>query len=396
MSSIRTLSESAGYSYLLFLSRVRVHTAVNYSIIVMLLGVLLSIYYTFLYSLPIRNNSWVGWFWECFFFEYKNGILGALLLLPALYAFIMLNRQFAFLFLVVIIVTLLPYIITLAYKPEMVLKSLSLIAIPPVLLLSIEMKLVADSREKTAREESEKQRMEIVRQRLRAQEEERRRISQELHDSVAQSLLAIAATACDLAENDALDASARAGLDAVHRNSLEAVDEIRMICQALRPSLLDTFGLVPAIRGLVSKIREETDLRVQLTVYGQVYELPPEESLAVFRVVQESLSNVTRHADAQLLLVAFKFYETQLTIEITDDGKGFDTGSNVSAFALRGKLGLLGMCERARAIGGEIHVESRIGVGTTVVIVVNRRSTIDSANVFYREPDHDSSITLFG
>ncbi|MBN1629552.1 MAG: hypothetical protein JW990_07310, partial [Thermoleophilia bacterium] len=192
-----------------------------------------------------------------------------------------------------------PYILEFAHSTLAIITSYSFIVLPPVLLMAGEIKLISDARERLAKEEKKRERGKIIRQLLRAQEEERKRISQELHDGVAQTLLVTATLAHNLLQNDAMaDKGMRSDLEMVKSNSLGLVAEIRAICQNLRPNILDNLGLVSAIKWLVDGVREQTGANVELVLRGAVREVSAEESLAVFRLVQEALRNVTKHAQA--------------------------------------------------------------------------------------------------
>jgi two-component system sensor histidine kinase DegS len=335
---------------------------------------LLVIYYEHLYSLPLSLNSSWAWFWDAFLFEFKHDCLGLLLLFPLLYAMVTLGWKKGLVVTAIALVAILPYILDLSRRWLTTITSVMVVVVPPVIVATAEIKRISDARERRAREEKKRERVEVLRQVLRAQEGERKRIAQELHDGVAQTLLVTATLAHNLLESTAAaERSLKTDLETVKENSLALVTEVRAICGGLRPSILDNLGLVSAIKWLADNTRQETGADVDLELAGQVYELGPEESLAVFRVVQEALKNVAKHAQASSVRVALRFHETALNVEIADNGRGFEVVDNVSRFAVTGRLGLLGISERMEAIGGRLSVESAEGLGTIVRISFGRK-----------------------
>ena len=217
-------------------------------------------------------------------------------------------------------------------------------------------------------EDRERLRQHLLRQLISAQEDERKRIARELHDETSQSLAALG-IGVDLART----ASAHAdGAETVRR--LEDVRSIvdrmhqelhRMIVN-LRPSVLDDLGLAAAIRWFAERHLTAAGVAVRCEFSGLDTRLPPEIETATFRTVQEALVNVTRHAAAETVLIQAALADGQLTIEIEDDGSGFDEGSVVrSPDSMRG-IGLLGMRERIEILGGDMVIESSAGSGTRV------------------------------
>ena len=204
------------------------------------------------------------------------------------------------------------------------------------------------------------------------QEEERRHIAQELHDGPLQALIHLCR------QIDALDAGPAGsgtadlrdgGMLASMRSSVEdTVAELRSIARGLRPSVLDDLGLVASINQVLTEATERQGFQSSFTVDGTVARLPPTVELAVFRITQEAVTNAERHARAHRVDVTLQFGDGWLDLSVTDDGAGFDPlsefwGDNQS-------LGLPGMSERARIIGGRLTVTSQAGGGTTVHVHV--------------------------
>jgi two-component system sensor histidine kinase DegS len=184
----------------------------------------------------------------------------------------------------------------------------------------------------------------------RAQEEERFRLSRELHDETVQELV-VAKTAL---EDVSGTPGQRARLELVDAALQRCIDGIRRFCRALRPSVLDDLGLVPALDWLLSDLGGRTGIQMALEVSGDRLRLTPEQELVIFRVAQQALQNVERHALASRVDVRLAYASGRLCLEVVDDGHGFDP-----AQVRQGSLGLAGMQERASLIGAEFDVSSR-------------------------------------
>jgi signal transduction histidine kinase len=207
-----------------------------------------------------------------------------------------------------------------------------------------------------------------ARQITRAQENERKRIAREAHDETAQILVALSRRLDALMASPELPHVAlKKRLAGVRELTTDALQSVRRFSQDLRPPVLDDLGFVAAIRGLTRNL-EEAGVETELRVSGSPYRLSAEEELVLFRIAQESLNNVRRHADASRadVLVAFNHDSVQMVVE--DDGRGFDAPSKFVDLVASGKLGLIGMHERARILGGTLRIESEPGEGTRVMV----------------------------
>jgi signal transduction histidine kinase len=203
-----------------------------------------------------------------------------------------------------------------------------------------------------------------VRRVVQAQELERQRLAHELHDETGQALTSILLGLKPLEEALA-DHPARAALAQLREQVVSALQNVRRLAVELRPSVLDDFGLVPALERLIDTFAEQSDMRVDFhSALGET-RLPSEVETTLYRVVQESLTNIVKHAHAQSVSVSVSRRESTVAAVIEDDGAGFDQR------AVPGEgVGLLGMRERLSFVDGRLEIESRPGAGTTIVAEV--------------------------
>jgi signal transduction histidine kinase len=205
---------------------------------------------------------------------------------------------------------------------------------------------------------------ESVRRVVQAQELERRRLAHELHDETGQALTSILLGLKPLEEALA-DHPARAALGELREQVVSALQDVRRLAVELRPAVLDDFGLVPALERLIDAFAEQSDIRVDFHSALGERRLPSDVETALYRVVQESLTNIVKHANARSISVSIVRRESGVAAVIEDDGAGFDQRT-VRAEC----IGLLGMRERLALLDGRLEVESRPGAGTTVVAEV--------------------------
>lgn len=200
---------------------------------------------------------------------------------------------------------------------------------------------------------------------LGIQEEERRHLAQELHDEMGQSISAIKAIAFTIAERNKDDVLSRDGAQRIGVISNNVRDHIRSMMQRLRPSVLDELGLVTALEYMVDEWnRDHGNLFCSLRSSGSLYNLDSDQQIHLYRIVQEALTNVAAHAAASRVDVTLDAGE-QLTLSIRDDGKGFDP-----ATVARG-MGLSGMQERVKALGGQWQIQTAPGAGVTLKITMD-------------------------
>jgi PAS domain S-box-containing protein len=201
---------------------------------------------------------------------------------------------------------------------------------------------------------------------IKAQEEERARIAQELHDEPLQELIRL----CH--QLDRMDGVA---VPDIRRTAEGVVDQLRRLASGLRPPALEELGLPATLRRLTRDLEALLPgLAVSLEVTGEVRRLDPAVELNLFRIAQEALRNVERHAAASRVDVELAYEPASVRLRAGDDGRGFEPEAESAA---GGRLGLVGMHERADLIGGRIEVTSRVGRGTSVEVVVPAMESAD-------------------
>jgi PAS domain S-box-containing protein len=219
-------------------------------------------------------------------------------------------------------------------------------------------------RAENALRESSNRLQHLSRRLLAVQEEERRHLSRELHDEFGQLLFAITLhldTAKDLAGD-----AARSSLDECAVLLQRAGAELRSLVLELHPTMLESAGLEPTLRWLAEQHEQGTGIATQ--VVGHLNDVPSNLAIGCFRAIQESLTNVMRHARAQHVWIELNQTDSTLELAVRDDGVGFDATKTLDQAASGGHVGLLGMKERVQILGGELAVDSKRGHGTRIRI----------------------------
>lgn len=206
-----------------------------------------------------------------------------------------------------------------------------------------------------------------------AQENERARLARELHDETVQALVALGQRV-EMARRalERGDAElARRQLEEVRNLTGETAEGLRRLTRDLRPAYLEDLGFLPALEALVQEARVAGDSEVILRVEGTPRRLLPARELSLYRIAQEALHNALRHAQARHIWITLRFEPEAVCLSVADDGKGFRVPEHPAVLTHEGHYGLLGMRERALLAGGELHIASRPGEGTTITARVS-------------------------
>ena len=210
----------------------------------------------------------------------------------------------------------------------------------------------------------------LSRQILSAQEDERKKISRELHDVIAQTLTGINIRLAALKKEAAVNIK---GLDRniarTQRLVEHSVDIVHRFARELRPAVLDDLGLIPALHTFMKSFKEETGIHVSLSAFAAVEQVNSDQRTVFYRVAQEALTNVARHAQASEAEVRIQKLEGAICMKIRDNGKGFQK-ERLSHGKKNKRLGLLGMRERVEMVNGNFSIESAPGEGTTIQVQI--------------------------
>jgi signal transduction histidine kinase len=207
----------------------------------------------------------------------------------------------------------------------------------------------------------------LSRQILSAQEEERKKISRELHDVIAQTLTGINVQLARLKTDAAVDAkSLEKNISSTQLLVEKSVNIVHQFARELRPTVLDDLGLIPALHTFMKGFTKGTGIRVSLTAFASVEHLTSDKRTVLYRVAQEALTNVARHANASRAEVSIQKRDSFIRLKIKDNGNGFQAKRVLHAKKVE-RLGLLGMRERLEMVGGNFSITSAAGRGTTIL-----------------------------
>lgn len=228
--------------------------------------------------------------------------------------------------------------------------------------------LVSDLKQVGEVLEDAKQKQDFGLRIIGAQEEERKRLSREIHDGPAQ-MMANVMMRSDLIERIYKEHGTDEAFKEIRSLKMmvrSALYEVRRIIYDLRPMALDDLGLVPTLKKYLKTIEEyHHSTKIQFTTIGKEARLPAKYEVALFRLIQESVQNALKHAEATTITVKVEMGREQVIVMIKDDGKGFDKNEKK-----QDSFGLIGMKERVELLSGEISIDSKVGVGTIIMINV--------------------------
>src|SRR5579859_7902063 len=200
---------------------------------------------------------------------------------------------------------------------------------------------------------------------IKAQEQERKRIARELHDETSQVLTSLLISLAVL-EEAITTPDGRARIADTRTLAHQTLRAIRNLSIDLRPSALDDLGLLPALRWYIKEYQQKCSIEVEFVATGLKQRLPAEMETALYRIVQEALTNTARHANAHKVVIIMKEDADAVYATITDDGCGFEVGTLLKLPYQERGLGLAGMNERALLLDGTLHINSSPGHGTTI------------------------------
>jgi len=232
--------------------------------------------------------------------------------------------------------------------------------------------LTGDLQEVSLKLEDMQQRQLLGLRIIKAQEDERQRVAREIHDGPAQSMsnVVLKAEICEKLIDVDLE-KVREELKNLKKVARDSLQDVRRIIYNLRPMSLDDLGLVPTLQRFIMTFQEESGIAVTFKTRGLYDDIRPAVSLTIFRIVQEAISNVKKHANAQNMIVNLEFMDKELRLHIYDDGKGFKVEDlKIRNDDMSSGFGLINMRERIELLGGDYQINSEPGKGTRMNIII--------------------------
>jgi signal transduction histidine kinase len=295
--------------------------------------------------------------------ELKLRVLGVLFFIPIIYGAVTLSWPGGVFAWLLSLIWVVPALLS-SWGNMQKFTNLLLLLLPAILAAIISGERRWRAGEKRYYAEREHERQAYIAKLVDTQEAERRRIAQEIHDETLQTLL-IVANKLDSLSSAPVGNGQTEGIVWAKQKLFQSMDDLRRLSMNLRPSILDNFGLVAGVRWVVDNTTQGGYM-MSTRVRGQVRKLSSLAEVTVFRVVQEAVFNIQRHAHAQRASVTLDFGDDQLMLEIQDDGVGFEQPERLADYAAKGRLGIIGMEQRILALGGTMCVRSSPGSGTVI------------------------------
>jgi two-component system sensor histidine kinase DegS len=212
-----------------------------------------------------------------------------------------------------------------------------------------------------------------IQQITRIQEEERKRIARDLHDEVSPEILVLIQKLDALAAVKGLKtADLKGDIAGLRGQAVDALESLRRCAQGLRPRIIDDLGLEAALEWLAEDLEKGLNIDARVEVTGIDRALSPETQIVLFRIAQEAANNIRKHAGATRVTIRVAGGDDRITMTVTDDGRGFEVPPRAEDMVRDGRLGLMGMYERARLLNGSLEIKSAPGKGTEVVVKLPR------------------------
>jgi two-component system sensor histidine kinase DegS len=295
--------------------------------------------------------------------ELKYHIFGVLFLIPILYGSLTLSWPGGIFAWCLALIWVLPAL--LSWQNSALMINLALLLLPVLLVAIVNGERRWRESERRYFVERERERQAYIAKLVETEETERRRIALELHDETLQNLMVIANKSESLALSGTDERQIEGNLW-IKSEVLQTMDDLRRLSMNLRPSILDNFGLVSGVRWLVNNSNSMNGCHLDVTVTGEERKMSSLSEVTVFRVVQEALNNVQRHARAQNGTVSLEFEDDRLLLQVEDDGVGFRPPDRLAVYVAKSKLGIIGMEQRILSVGGDMRVDSSPGQGTRI------------------------------
>ncbi|HTY81413.1 MAG TPA: PAS domain-containing sensor histidine kinase [Dehalococcoidales bacterium] len=227
------------------------------------------------------------------------------------------------------------------------------------------------ARDITAEKQQQENVQAYIQQITMAQEEERKRISRDLHDDVSPDILILIQKLDNLAGTPRLKVTTvKEKLQELRGQAVVALEALRATAQGLRPRILDDLGLVAALEWIGEELEKDQKIKVAVETSGLERPLTPEARIVLFRIAQEALNNIRKHSHAAMVNIRLKGVADSVRMTISDNGQGFEVPDRAEEMVSAGRLGLMGMYERARLLDGNLEIKSTPGRGTELTVTL--------------------------
>jgi len=319
--------------------------------------------------LKLKYVSWLSWLYNLAVFETQHRLIGSLFYIPIVYSIIVFHWHVSLVITFFSIFTVIQILFGYRHTFEAWFANILALLSPSLIssLFALESQLRKKDREMLI--EKEKERNLYQAKVNEALEKDRKYISQEIHDDTIQTLLALAsyADALEFSNNIAEIKDKITWIKNIIRNTAQ---NLRIICLHLRPAILDELGLISALKWLAEQVKKESKIETEIIANCQDEQISKEVQICVFRVVQEALNNVKKHAHASSAKVSIKIINKTLNLDIYDNGIGFIVPESLFSLAIENKLGLIGIQERVQGLNGKFKIASECGKGTKLSIEI--------------------------
>jgi len=331
------------------------------------------LYYSESYPAYHKNET-LEVFWYLLLVEFSLNLYGLLFIIPMLYAAVVFGWYGVAIATLLCLVLIFPFIINWNGGISRIIINIFILSLPSILIGFATLYLSIRKRNKKIMEEKAIERQLYMAQIFEAHEDERQHLAHELHDDILQKLLIIANQIQSLASEEygSITSSVKDKALSIKNMVLGLSTDTRNLSLGLRPSILDNFGLLPALAWLVNRLQESENIETSLVITGTPFELDSESDVMIFRIVQESLNNIKKHARATQVVVSLLFEKPSIKLSVRDNGKGFMVPETINHLAVNGKLGLLGMQQRAQLLGGSFNISSDFEKGTEISLEITR------------------------
>lgn len=343
----------------------------HFWVITLSIAVISLIYYSNIYNADIFSSVRI-WLSRLYLYEFVYNMHGSLFWVPCIYSAIIFWWRGAILTWLISMILIFPIIQYYSPAPYSAFLNIIFLSIPMLFVLGIAIPMRQREVENRLLIQKKEAQELLIAEMLNIQEYERQRVSRELHDETVQRLWIMANNVQKLINNPEVVISSHLSTELNKFKSMisDISTETRKLSWALRPSILDNLGLVPALRWLIEEMNNEGNIEARMEIVGKEKTILNNEcDIHIFRIAQEALNNVRRHSEASKVVVSLEFQPQKTHMTIVDNGKGFIFRKRNGTHE---KLGILSMQERTKLVHGNFKMVSRKGKGTKISVTIKQ------------------------